>query len=510
MRFRSGRGLKVCGTDIPVGVVVLIAGWVALACVRLDLPGLQFDEVGYAVALYPNEADAARSLTERMMLMPYMGALKAWVYGVWFAVLPVTPWTARLPMVLSSAFTLVLIYGTLRRILPAKPALAVLALAASDPVYLLTSRHDWGPVVLQRLCFWSALAVLSGGVTTRRALAAGAFCGVGLFDKLSFHWLIVAAVLTALIMYRERLALRTAVVGLAGFLVGSFPVWLYRLAGHRSDPVQLESSWQALTGKLTIIGNALTGRPLNGWISHSYLEPEVIDRFAPSAWFGLADLAGSALWIVWIAAALLLLWGKNQHRRFALASLLFCGLVAIQMIAVQGAGYLHHWALVAPIPLLGLGVLLVGATKQRWLAPTAFAVLLTANGLCIARQYAEIIGYGGRPTWSEAIYELAVALEKRSPEQVLVLDWGIEFQLRLLSEGKLKTRGVYTDEDLRHWLIAPGERVFVAFAAGLPDLFEGAQPRLESVAADLGVRIEPVQVIADRQGRPIYQLSRVP
>ncbi len=487
-------------------VIAIVGVWLALACIRLDLPGLQFDEVGYAVALYPNEADAARSLTERLMLMPYMGALMGWVYRIWFAILPVTPWTARLPMVLLSALTLLLIYRTLHRILPTKAALAVLVLAASDPGYLLTSRHDWGPVVLQRLCFWSALAVLAGGVTTRRALAAGVFCGVGLFDKLSFHWLIVATVLTALALYRERLTIRPAVVGLAGFLMGSLPVWLYRLAGHRSDPVQFESSWQAVTEKLTIIGNALTGRPLNGWIAHSYLEPEVIEQFAPGAWFGLADLAGSALWIVWIATAVLLLIQPDRHKRLAVASLLFCGLVAVQMIAIQGAGYLHHWALVAPIPLIAIGLLAAGRTKFRWLV----LAVLFVNLLSIARQYAEIIHYGGRPTWSEAVYDLSAQLQQRAPEQVIVIDWGIEFQLRLLSEGKLNTRGVYRDEDLRHWLSAPGDRLFVAFATGASDLFESAQPRLESAAADMGLQIEPIAVIHDQQGRPIYQLSQAP
>ena len=56
----------------------ILAVWLMVACVRLDLPGLQFDEVLYAAWLHP---DQPAGWVDRLMLMPYMGALKAWIYA---------------------------------------------------------------------------------------------------------------------------------------------------------------------------------------------------------------------------------------------------------------------------------------------------------------------------------------------------------------------------------------------------------------------------------------------
>ncbi len=139
----------------------------------------------------------------------------------------------------------------------------------------------------------------------------------------------------------------------------------------------------------------------------------------------------------------------------------------------------------------------------------ALVAMLAAQSLALARQYKEISDYGGRPSWSEAIYPLAELLRERAPERVLALDWGVDLPLRLLAEGRLPVRGVYTDEDLRNWLLSNEDRLFVAYAPGVPDLFDGAQPSLERMAAELGLTLSIEARVQDRQGRVIYVVSGI-
>ena len=513
----EGRGQDWAAAGV-IGLWVVIAAW------RLDRPGLQYDEALFAVLLYPSEQAAQASWTERLMLTPYMGALKAWIHALWLPLAGGAAWAVRLPMIVLAAATLGLIHGVARRFASPGAALALLALAAADPVYLLTSRYDWGPVVLQRLCLWGALSLLLGRPSTPRAAWAGLLAGIGLFDKLSFHWLIVAAVGAAAAVYgRDLRALlrRSVMAGLAGgFALGSLPVWLYRFAGGRTEAVPLERDGTAIAGKLSILRNAISGEPLNGWIAHSYLEPE-IQALGPPGWLAAADWAAGG-WLWWtavaaaiVAPALLLRGGGGRPARFAkaaVAALILCGLAAAQMMAVQGAGYLHHWALVAPLPQLAVGCVGLALWERGrgrgWLIGL-FASVLGFQGLALARQYHEIFTYGGRPTWSEAIDPLADALLRAEPEHVVILDWGVETPLRLLSAGRLPTLAVSRQEDLRHWLTAPGDRLYVAYREGVADLFEGARPRFERQAAELGLTVEDVERVRDRQGREIFVISRV-
>lgn len=489
------------------------------ACYRLDLPGLQYDEVLFAAWLYPGEQEST-TWVERLMLMPYMGALKPWIYALWLPLAGHAAWAVRLPMILVSAATLGLIYRTVSRFVEPGPALALLALVAGDALYLLTSRYDWGPVVLQRFCFWGALAVLTGGVSARRAFLAGLLSGLGLFDKLSLHWLLVAGAAAALAFYprqlRERLRTATLGAGVVGFLIGSLPLWIYRFSGHGQGAVSLESDGGPIGAKLSLARNALAGRPLNGWIAHSHLEPEILNNFRPPGWLAFAERwAGDWLlllaMVAFVATVVLLLKG-DRTACLAAAGALFCGLAGAQMFVISGAGYLHHWALAAPVPQLAIGLAGAALWERRvgraWLI-AAFASMLAAQALAVGRQYTEIVDYGGRPSWSEAIYPLADQLQRQAPPQILVLDWGIETQLRLLSGGELATRSVFGDADITHWLQQPGGRVFVAYAKGAPDLFPGAAADLERLATNLGVELEASASVEDRQGRSIYRIWRV-
>jgi len=126
-----------------------------------------------------------------MLLISYLGALKAWVYAPILAIWEPSVWSVRVPVLLAGAVTLFLFWMLLERTVSRRAALAGTALLAFDTTFLLTTCFDWGPVALQHLLAVSAALLLVRFHTTgsRRMLGAAFFLlGLALWDKALFGW----------------------------------------------------------------------------------------------------------------------------------------------------------------------------------------------------------------------------------------------------------------------------------------------------------------------------------
>ena len=76
--------------DLWVATLALTA--VVIGCWNLAMPGLQYDETLFCNAALGGPTDAfvcQRVYGVPILLMPYLGALKAWIYAPIFATLPV-------------------------------------------------------------------------------------------------------------------------------------------------------------------------------------------------------------------------------------------------------------------------------------------------------------------------------------------------------------------------------------------------------------------------------------
>src|SRR5262245_56133012 len=169
-----------------------------------------------------------------LLLMPYIGALKAWLYMPIFGTFGVSPATIRIPAVLLSAATLLLGYGIGRRFLRPPLAIVFLLLMATDPAFIIQSRLDWGPVVIGLFLKLLALWFLTEVLTRGSGLAFAGFltaCALGVFDKLTFSWFANGAIVAGVLVYGRQLPayarrapIRTtlAVMALAGVWYASF------------------------------------------------------------------------------------------------------------------------------------------------------------------------------------------------------------------------------------------------------------------------------------------------
>jgi hypothetical protein len=253
-------------------------------------------------------------------------------------------------------------------------------------------------------------------------------------------------------------------------------------------------------------------------------------------------------WAPWLAAGLIAAGGAagllRRGRRLA-ATLLPVGLIAF--IVAQSAFtvsdlFITHDALFLPlIPLaagMAAGTLLGrrldpasglprslaarrGAHVAAWalpltglLAVAGWAGVNTANTIAYHRILTRSGGYGSH---SDAIYRLADYLEQWAPSAPVVLDWGMDAQLRFLSSGRVNPIEVfgYTGLDAPDagftgragpFLADPNSR-FVAHAAQ-EEVFHGRVQALAELAARQGLELRPEAEFGLRSGKPLFIVYR--
>ena len=152
------------------------------ACLFLHLPGLHYDEVIFANAALGNIDNSfityelkIGSVKVPLMIMPYIGALKALIYAPIFKIWDPSPITVRVPVIILGLLTLIIIYKWVAPVLGHRTAWIATLLVATDPSYIYNCRVDFGPVALMMLFKMGSLYCLTQFVTTNRSmfLAAG-------------------------------------------------------------------------------------------------------------------------------------------------------------------------------------------------------------------------------------------------------------------------------------------------------------------------------------------------
>jgi hypothetical protein len=186
-------------------------------------------------------------------------------------------------------------------------------------------------------------------------------------------------------------------------------------------------------------------------------------------------------------------------------------------------GSAHHIVLLWPWPHFLVAAALGRLSRDlngigRFLIVCA-AALSCGRAVLVTNAYlSQFIRNGAAGPWTDAIYDLSDRLPSVGAKQVVVLDWGILPPLRLLHRGRLPLRwgsdslrkNPPSEEDFRNFreLIAPPDRVFVAHTDG-HEQFAGVNARFMEMLQKESYRKDTVQVIADGNGRPIFEVFRV-
>ena len=197
---------------LPNALAIAAASvFVLVASHRIDLPGLYMDEVDFVNAARGGPDDTmiyTRLGSVPLLIMPYLGALKAWIYAPVFWLFGVSALTIRLPAILIAALTLLIFFQLMKAHVGVVWAIITTWLMAVDPANLFPSRLDWGPTVLMHF-FQAAMLALWFSYRDKpklwKLLLICICAGLGFFDKFNFIWLIVAFILGIALCYPDSL-----------------------------------------------------------------------------------------------------------------------------------------------------------------------------------------------------------------------------------------------------------------------------------------------------------------
>jgi hypothetical protein len=442
---------------LPDTVAIATAcAFIFLAAYRIQFPGLYMDEVDFVNAAQgaaDNTMIHIRLGSVPLFIMPYLGALKAWIYIPVFRFFGVSALTIRLPAILIAATTLLIFFRLIRARLGVVWALSAAAIIAVDPANIFPTRLDWGPTVLMHF-FQAAILALwfsyRDRPKIRKLVLVGICAGLGFFDKFNFIWLVLAVAIAVCLFYFDSLkqlwvrspkSVRRA--GVVLLLVASsvalyFILPVLHLRSEKPPPMNIQARWDGLLSTLSgeavaylIFGNS-------SWMIHSV-----------PFWLIVTDC-----YLALACVFLVIQNPEDQENRKNGLFLLFIGMLVFLQIAITPqAGGPHHYLMIFPLPLLVFVFFAQPLYKQlatKNLRLFAALLLISAATSVFAVNFYNTMGYLNRfkanasynPRWSPEIYSLSQYLNQRGLEaqSVVSVDWGLHNQLHALAPKKLRRR----------------------------------------------------------------------
>jgi hypothetical protein len=269
----------------------------------------------------------------------------------------------------------------------------------------------------------------------RSAFLLGVALGFGVWSRTNFLWLLVAFAIALVLATGFRHVPRHWAAVLAGGFLGGLPLLAYEINSRGGtwasmDLLSTPASQQRFFGRVVMFAETLLS-----------------DREHRAIWSGPA-LPEWQRWlfpcVVLASCATCLTLGGKWARTFALALLTLASIFLLTDLPIAE----HH--LLAMIPVAIVVVMMAGVaieTRYRWSRPilVAFAAVYLGSGLYW--QFATLAGLrrtGGVGPWSDAVYTLTKRLITDYPNsQLKIVDWGLQNNLYVLSDGKLHSREIF-------------------------------------------------------------------
>jgi hypothetical protein len=506
----------------------------------IPLAGAQYDEVLFIttfISPFNTEFRAVVSGREiPVMLMSYLGTLKAFIMQPILDLAGYNHRTLRLPPLAFASVSVMLFFLALRRLTSLRIATLAGLLLVTDAAYLLTSVFDWGPVALQHLFFTTVLYSLvrySQEGSRRWLMISGFAAGLALWDKAISIWLYAGGgIALAVVFWRECLGIvrkpRLASSFILPMILGASPLISYNIIQPfaTARPV-VSGDDQPLAIKVMNMDGSLNGGGLLGYLVRDVPEGQAGPlRIYQRASLWLSTRFGAprrsfqqVVLVVSLLALPLMFW--SPYRRPALcAGLAFLTAWVLMLLTKGAGGSLHHTILLWPLPHLLAGMILAEIARRMpgrgfWIGSGVFLFAASTNLAVLNQHYAQFAAYGPTSTWTNAARPLVETLGRMPGRIVFPVDWGIAQQVDFYGAGKLgMVRGAEgsalrlddpeTSRFVEHSLAQP-EYVFVTHTKET-EAFKGVRGKLFEAAARLGYREKLLNVIYDSHRVPIFEI----
>ncbi len=504
-----------------------------LGFIFVDYAGIQTDEALFAAPLFR----AWRFFSVRLfhhnvpvMELSYLGALKTWLYAPILLIWHPTPALIRGPAILLGAATVLMFGLLLYRVHGQRAAWVGCILLATDTSFLLTTVHDWGPVVLQHLLLVAAmlLGVRWFQTSSSASLAGAAFCsGLAFWDKALFVWVFTGLLAGCLLFARDirrRLTWRRAALAAGALCLGALPLIVYNLTASQRFATIRDNSHRGpdLTAnlfalRLRVLETTWDGSALFGYLVNLEAGPRIgsptstLERASFSLHALVGDRPRNNMTLGFCVALLLLplLW-RTGARKIMLFCVIAIGVAWAHMAVVGGGTAAHHAVLLWPLPHLLLAAAFAEASLHlrfgKWVLAVAVGLLVISNVLVTNEYLYLLIRNGAAETWTDAIYPLAAGLKQIHASQIVLPDWGLTDSLCVLNEDSPPTR-VPPDPFLaasESQLLSDASAIWVDHTPAF-EVSKGIHHRILDAARRAGFEPVMLQTYCDRNGRPVFQ-----
>ena len=472
-----------------------------------------------------------------LMVMTYIGTLKAWIYRPLVSLFGTGLVALRLPVLLVGTASVWLFFRLLERIAGLRAAVIGCALLAADSTYLLTICFDWGPVAFQHLLLISGLLLLMRYYQERKEPTLFWGCcmlGLGMWDKALAVWMLSGSAVAAAVLFpRQILALltrRRLAIAALGFGLGAGPLILYNLNNHWATFAgNIQHDTSDLPGRARLLKETAKGDGLFGWMFNEGWQtpaPHAPQGAIERASAKISSLFGHPrihlLYYGFLLAVLLIPLARGPALRGVLFALVAMALAWLQMATnAHTGGSVHHTILLWPYPQMVIALSFAAASRRLGRAGlpivAVVAAAMTFSAVLVGNEYYFVsYSYGAAPAWSESIVTANDYMKNVHPGNVYCVDWGLLDPLRFLSHGRLHVTSAVeistptpTDDDRPRALamIADPGAVFLAHTKDFEN-FPGRNDRLLQFAAAEGYRREMLTTIKDSFQRPAIEVYR--
>ncbi len=525
---------------LPIGIVVIaVVAYVLIALFHIRNPGLYYDESLFVNAALgaPDNDDfvSYRIFGVPVMNFPYVGALKSFVYAPIFAIFGVSLLSIRLPAVLLSAGTIIMIYGLLGRFIPRWIAAVTTAFIAIDTAFVLMTRVDEGPIVLMLLLKVAAIYALVRSLQTnswRFFSFSLVLLALGVWDKLNFIWIVVGLGAASIVYWRALLRLwRThpAIIFLSGAIflavMGFFYYSLiHPLLGWQSKPnLNLISRFGTIS---ELCKQSFNGRFFCDWVfEHNVCRPAICPIW-------LVPL--SLIMAIISYAALRMKGGERRQADDTFIALAFFVILystmLFEIVITSQAWAAHHIMVLWPFQyiIFAISLTILGLAIPVEIRRSAIAVFLI--GLCVwagintFRTIDMLCAFKTQPLkaiWSNEIYDLAkyVRAHGKEADSIISVDWGTHNQVSALVDAKLRKKcsdqwPVYRDlqnnpitENKLGREYGHGRTMVILLGKGR-SLYPGMRENFFNLIKDKRLSCRRLTVINDSLG-PVYEVYTV-
>ena len=436
--------------------IVCSLAFFLMAVYKITRPGVQYDEISfYNIAL---GAKTDHFVSKRIhgipvMVMPYIGALKAYLYKLVFWLFGVTAISIRLPMILLSTVTLWFIYKLMNLLTKNLWVSNItVALVSTSFCFIVSSKLDWGPTVI--MFFFMSLALLSFFLfmDTHRLFYFYIMLIallLGVYDKSNFIWFSSAFGVSALVIYRKKIVLFARelksrfTVPLAVFLfimffyIISSVLPLMRLEINSAGSVSFD--FQRILFIYRETSKTLTGRAYTEYLVNTFTNfNDFKNKIALLSYF-----LSSLLFLLWFF--------PNFRKRFS--SVLNCqinsiafmylisGVIFTEIIFTRQVGGAHHYIMLLPFTVyitVLCGYIIIKIIQNTIIKNIFTVVFFAIVSIILFLNFRADIWFlryisnennEYNTIWDPAIYELSDYVINSGVETVYSIDWGLHNQL---------------------------------------------------------------------------------